>query len=86
MQGTSVAAMCAAGFVAARHAGLLGDTTVTISKAQQRNHNSLGRNWFTVERGILWDEVVEYEEWFGGQDLRVAGHGWSVGKIRLVYE
>ena len=73
-------------FTIMRWTGLFGERNVVISKKDQRNHNSYGENFFGVKKGLFWDEVVEYEEWAGGQEYRVASHGWSCGQLKIKYE
>lgn len=73
-------------FIVARSAGAFGEREIVISKEDQSNRNSYGKNWFSVRRGLFWDEVIEYEEWVHGQDMPVCSHGWSYGKLKIKYE
>ena len=73
-------------FVVARWAGAFGEREIVISKEDQSNRNSFGRNWFSVKRGWFWDEVIEYEDWFAGQEMPVCSHGWSYGRLKIKYE
>lgn len=73
-------------YLGARHTGLFGERTVRIAKKDQGRSNSLGDNWICVKRGLFIDRVIEYEEWFSGQDLKVATYGWSCGKINLKFD
>lgn len=63
--------------------GLFGYTSVEIPIKEQNGSNSYGRNWFSVESGLLYNEVVEYEPWESGRRMRVATYGISMKPIKM---